>query len=227
MTVTVSEHGGSGLDFLQAHFPHAPLPWLDPSPGICPWPYPRAAISELALAALPSPSLLDTCRIEAAEYFHAPKENLAILPGSQAAISLLPRLFSSRRVSVLEPTYNEHARAWRLNVHDVATTQHVSGDIADILVLTNPNNPDGRLFKQTELLAIVDERSREDRWTVVDEAFTDLVPAESIAAACPRDKLIVLRSFGKFFGLAGLRMGFVIEPQAMPHQLVTPTRPLA
>jgi cobalamin biosynthetic protein CobC len=215
------------LDFLQSHFPHAPLPWLDLSTGICPWPYPHIAISKLALAALPSPSLLEACRIEAAGYFHVPKENLAILPGSQAAISLLPRLFSSQRVSVLEPTYNEHARAWRLNGHDVVPTQHLVGGSADILVLANPNNPDGRLFKRTELLAIMDERSREDRWTVVDEAFTDLIPSESIAAACARDKLIVLRSFGKFFGLAGLRLGFAIAPQAIVHQLESAIGPWA
>ncbi|HEY4077921.1 MAG TPA: threonine-phosphate decarboxylase CobD [Rhizomicrobium sp.] len=215
----VSEHGGSGLDFLQSHFPHAPRPWLDLSTGICPWAYPHPAISQLALASLPSPSLLNGCRTGAAGYFNIPKENLAVLPGSQAAISLLPRLFSPRRVSVLEPTYNEHAQAWRLSGHEVVPIQHPEGDIADILVLTNPNNPDGRLFRRDELLALVTERSRQDRWTIVDEAFIDLVPSESIANACARNKLVVLRSFGKFFGLAGLRLGFAIAKQGIARQL--------
>jgi cobalamin biosynthetic protein CobC len=223
--MTVAEHGGSGQDFLHTHFPQASLPWLDLSTGICPWAYPHAPISVTALTALPPPSRLDACRDSAARYFGVPKANLAILPGSQAAISLLPRLFSPRRISVLEPTYNEHATAWKACGHTV--TPNVTGDDANILVLTNPNNPDGRLFDRDALFTIVAQRSQGNRWTVVDEAFMDLLPSESVASACGRSKLVVLRSFGKFFGLAGVRLGFAIAPEGMARQLETAIGPWA
>jgi cobalamin biosynthetic protein CobC len=71
-------------------------------------------------------------------------------------------------------------------------------------VVVNPNNPDGRITSREVLLAAARER-----WTIADEAFVETTPETSVAAAA-LGRLIVLRSFGKFFGLAGVRLGFVI-----------------
>jgi cobalamin biosynthesis protein CobC len=202
-------HGGSGPDFLEQYFPGAPKPWLDLSTGINPWAYPHDGVPEAAWTTLPAPSLMRDCRESAASYFGVPPDNLAILPGSQAAISLAPRLFSPRRVAVLTPTYGEHAQCCRHAGHDVApvTWDRIGDADEDILVVTNPNNPDGRTWSRAELTSIIARRGA--RWTVIDEAFADVEPALSVGAL---PHAIVLRSFGKFFGLAGVRLGFAIAP---------------
>lgn len=142
-----------------------------------------------------------------------------MLPGSQAAISLLPRLFSPRTVQVLEPTYNEHARAWRLAGHDVRATSTLHDADADIVVLANPNNPDGRFYPRDTILAAAARRSAQSKWTIVDEAFIDLMPDASVGDACGHNQLVAFRSFGKFFGLAGVRLGFAIGSEAIASQL--------
>ena len=208
-------HGGSGEDFLRAHYPDAALPWLDLSTGINPWPYPHSQISAAALQKLPSPSLTDACRTAAADYFGVNAKSLALLPGSQAAISLLPRLFSPARVAVPEPAYSEHAVCWAAAGHDVISVEN-DGD-ADVLVLTNPNNPDGKVSNKEELSRICATRSAKEQWLVVDEAFADLTPEISLAGSA--GNLVIFRSFGKFFGLAGLRLGFAIAPPDLAHKL--------
>jgi len=84
---------------------------------------------------------------------------------------------------------------------------------ADLIVLANPNNPDGHRLDRAALLAMAERAT-----LVVDEAFADVDPLESIVDA-GSDRLVVLRSFGKFYGLPGLRLGFVIAPDAVAAEL--------
>jgi cobalamin biosynthetic protein CobC len=141
-------------------------------------------------------------------------------PGSQALIQWLPRLFERCRVTVIGPTYGGHALAWALGGHivgEVATADQVPADSA-VVVVVNPNNPDGRIIDADRLLLLTG-----DRTVIVDEAFADVTPEVSVAGhvtspAC-RGTLIVLRSVGKFFGLAGMRLGFALVHGALSEKL--------
>jgi cobalamin biosynthetic protein CobC len=211
-------HGGAGADFLAAHYPFAPTPWLDLSTGINPWPYDHCA-SRAASETLPATSLYQACRLSAAAYFGAPADAVALMPGSQAAISLLPRLFRPAVVAVREPSYGEHARSWREAGHTVQMTDAIFPAQPEILVVINPNNPDGRLIDRKSLIAEADRRARQGQWLIVDEAFGDLLPEETLQGAYGTPNLIVFRSFGKFFGLAGIRLGFAVAPPQIAHDL--------
>jgi cobalamin biosynthetic protein CobC len=206
-------HGGSGDDFLRRHYPAATTPWLDLSTGINPWPYQHREVSAAALQKLPSPSLTNECRAAAADYFGVATANVAVLPGSQAAISLLPRLFAPVRVAVWEPGYSEHAASWSAAGHIVSAITNIDDAEAEILVLTNPNNPDGRVWKKDDLLPLC----AAGRWLVLDEAFADVIPGTSLAGSA--GKLVIFRSFGKFFGLAGIRLGFAIASPDLVRRL--------
>ncbi|HTW35291.1 MAG TPA: threonine-phosphate decarboxylase CobD [Rhizomicrobium sp.] len=214
-------HGGSGEDFLARYYPHAPRPWLDLSTGINPSPYPVADFSPAAWHALPSPQHYRDCSSAAANHFGVEPRNVAILPGSQIAIALLPRLFSPTTVAVLDPTYGEHAECWQKAGHEVepVTADRAATSNAAILVLTNPNNPDGVVWTPNEIARVAAERMAAAQWLVVDEAFADVMPEISAAKYCTGSNLIVLRSFGKFFGLAGARLGFAIAPERHAREL--------
>ena len=134
---------------------------------------------------------------------------MVALAGAQAAIQLIPQLAPPGRARVLAPTYNEHAAALRAAgwaVEEVSRLEDLAG--ADLAVLVNPNNPDGRRIEPETLLARLPQVGR----LVVDESFGDPDPALSLAAACGRPGLIVLRSFGKFWGLAGVRASRQARP---------------
>jgi cobalamin biosynthetic protein CobC len=130
--------------------------------------------------------------------------------GSQSLIQLLPRLRPAGRVAILRPTYVEHEPCWAAAGHEVVALGEVDAGDCDVVVLANPNNPDGRRFAPAELEELAAGLAPRGGWLVVDEAFADLEPELSLAATVRQADRIVLRSFGKFFGLAGLRLGFAI-----------------
>ncbi len=205
-------HGGD-LDAARAAFPDAPEPWIDLSTGINPWPYPLPPVPPDAWTRLPTPKAEAALRAAAAAAYGAPSpEHVAAAPGSQALIQLLPRLFPGKaRVAVLGPTYAEHARCWALAGHEALEVAEPVE--ADVVVVVNPNNPDGRTLAPDALLALAARQAARGGWLVVDEAFADVVPGASVAPFCDRPGLVVLRSFGKAYGLAGLRLGFLLaEP---------------
>ncbi len=188
--------------------------WLDLSTGISPTSYPIPAIPDRAWHRLPEDedNLLD-----AAHHYYG-TSNLIATAGSQAALQVIPRLRHAisgpSRVAFLKPSYNEHAHAWATNGH--STTEFTSTaellDAAcahDVIVLCNPNNPTGHLWNKEELLSVHRTVSSNGGWLIVDEAFIDSQPGASIISHTGAGGLIVLRSMGKFFGLAGMRMGFV------------------
>lgn len=200
------DHGGN-LDQAIARFGGAPEGWIDLSTGINRLPYPLPPLSPGAWTALPRQRSQDALIAAAA---HAYRTGAAILPlaGAQAAIQLVPRLAAPGLARVLSPTYNEHAGALRAmgwTVEEVATPEALAG--ADLAVLVNPNNPDGRVMTPGAITALAPSVGR----LAVDESFADPTPELSVAPYCGTvPGLLVLRSFGKFYGLAGLRLGFAI-----------------
>lgn len=185
-----------------------PEDWLDLSTGISPYPWPVPAIPPACWQRLPEE---EDGLVEAAQvYSGAP----AVLPvsGTQCAIQLLPRLRPPGRVAVLGPTYAEHAHAWKQHGHAV---REISADALetaleefDVVVAVNPNNPTGILRPRETLLRWHENLSGRGGWLVVDEAFMDATPQYSVSGETHREGLIVLRSFGKFFGCPGARLGF-------------------
>ena len=199
------DHGGD-LDRAMARY--GGTGWLDLSTGINAQPYPLPAIPPKAWATLPTDSALAALE-QAATTAYGTGAEVVALSGAQAAIQLVPRLAAPGRAVVVTPTYNEHATALRAQGWDVTeaiTLAEAEG--ADLAVVVNPNNPDGRSHRPEALLAL---RRRVNR-LVVDESFADPTPELSLAPhLSPEDPgLILLRSFGKFYGLAGLRLGFAI-----------------
>jgi cobalamin biosynthesis protein CobC len=203
-------HGGN-LDEARLLFPDAPQPWIDLSTGINPIPYPIGEIPEAAYHRLPSPGELAELERVAAMAYGAPDPGMVVAaPGTQALIQLLPRMRAPSRVAILGPTYAEHALAWRNAGHHVeeGLIPTLSRE-TDVVVVVNPNNPDGRVLSRRHLEAWLQELSSRDGWLVVDEAFADLEDAESLVPKLPSGA-IVLRSFGKTFGLPGIRLGFAV-----------------
>lgn len=220
-------HGGD-LESVTAEFGHARAVWLDLSTGINPRPYPIPQLRAEHWHRLPSKSaekqLLDAARA----YYGLPDgAEICALPGTQAAIQLLPRLMALCEVAILSPTYNEHAANWRRAGHRVYEIGDLSKipESAGIVILVHPNNPDGRQFPKASLLDLAVAMRQRNGWLIVDEAFADVTPDISLASDILPEGPIILRSFGKFFGLAGLRLGFLMAPphfMAKVHQELGP-----
>ncbi|MGE0253222.1 MAG: threonine-phosphate decarboxylase CobD [Alphaproteobacteria bacterium] len=207
------EHGGD-LSAARRRFPGAPEPFIDLSTGINPVPWPVPVLPADALMRLPGRDALDRLAAAAALRYGAPGAACVVAaPGTQILLPPVAALRAPGRAAVLGPTYAEHARAAALSGHRVDDVIQVS-DLAGVAlaVVTNPNNPDGRVVPRAELLALAGRTGL----LVVDEAFMDVGPAgESLAGDVARGGIVVLRSFGKFFGLAGLRLGFAIAAPDM------------
>lgn len=220
------EHGGR-LRKAAHDYGIAEADWLDLSSGLAPWPFPIPQIPERAWARLPETD--DGLEQAACDYYGAAQ----VLPvaGSQMAIQLLPRLRRAGKVGVLSPCYAEHAEAWRRSGYIVREVleQEVEFflDSLDVLVVVNPNNPTGLSLTPARLLDWHARLAQRGGWLVVDEAFMDNTPHLSLAAHSHQIGLIVLRSFGKFFGLAGVRLGFVLAERKLLKLLAEQVGPWA
>jgi len=188
--------------------------WLDLSTGInpFPWPVPPGLPSE-AWTSLPTSGALDRLLAAARRAYGVP-DGAAIVaaPGTQSLIQWLPQIAPPGPVAIVQPTYAEHALAWRRAGHDVISGSVVEPlpEAARHLVVVNPNNPDGHLLGRERLAQLAGDVARRGGWLIVDESFVDVVPESSSAVLCPELPVLILRSFGKFYGLAGLRLGFLI-----------------
>lgn len=207
----VRDHGGD-LDRAIAEFGGARHDWLDLSTGINRRPWPAPPIARAMLGALPHARDIEALA-GAAKAAYGASEIAACLPlaGAQAAIQLVPRIRASGHVRILGPTYNEHAAAFRIagwHVEQVTELSALHG--ADAAVVVNPNNPTGRAIPPRELHALADRIPL----VIIDESFGDVAPSLSLCPDLGRPGLIVLRSFGKFYGLAGLRLGFALGARA-------------
>ncbi|MEH3119095.1 MAG: threonine-phosphate decarboxylase CobD [Methylorubrum populi] len=212
-------HGGD-LDAARRLFPGAPEPWIDLSTGINPVPYPLPPLEASALRRLPSPADLARLKSAAAAAYGAPgPDHVAAAPGTQILIGMLPRLVPTARVAVVGPTYAEHAAAWIRSGHAVRVVDDpAAAEGAEVVVAVSPNNPDGRVFSPEAL------RPAAGGLAVLDQAFADF---EAVDPAVPRPGLVVLRSFGKTYGLAGLRLGFALAEPALVRRIEAALGPWA
>lgn len=203
--------------------------WLDLSTGINPVPYPFSPPDPASWIRLPRKAELAALLDAAAAYYQAPDaDHLAAAPGSQALIQLLPRLFAPGRVQIVSPTYGEHAVCWTRGAHKVEQISHLDeADPAHNLVVVNPNNPDGRCWDTETMARVAEQHTAAGSWLVVDEAFADVMPGNSAAALVCENNVIVLKSFGKFFGLAGLRLGFALAPRELAQTVAAEFGPWA
>jgi len=219
------EHGGR-LRKAAEQYGIAEEAWLDLSSGLAPWPFPLPAIPLRAWARLPE---TDDGLEQAARDYYGASEVLPVA-GSQAAIQLLPRLRRAGKVGVLSPCYAEHAEAWRRSGYRVREVLEQEVDFfldsLDVLVVVNPNNPTGLSLTPERLLDWHARLAQRGGWLVVDEAFMDNTPQLSLARHAHQVGLIVLRSFGKFFGLAGVRLGFVLAERRLLKLLAEQVGPL-
>lgn len=197
-------------------FPGAPQPWLDLSTGLNPFAYPFQMPDEHSFTRLPDlPEALEACAARA--YEAPPPIQIVAAPGSQALIQALPRLHRldgkpSPRIGILGMTYAEHALNWR------AVGARVQEDMdldalatMDVAIVVNPNNPDGRLLPPAALLDLAARLSKHGGLLIVDEAFMDFeAPETHFVPVMPENGVLVLRSFGKAYGLGGLRLGFAL-----------------
>ncbi|MEW7858313.1 threonine-phosphate decarboxylase CobD [Pseudomonas chlororaphis] len=220
------EHGGR-LRKAAEQYGIAEADWLDLSSGLAPWPWPIPEIGMRAWARLPETD--DGLEQAARDYYGA--AHVLPVPGSQAAIQLLPRLRRAGKVGVLSPCYAEHAEAWRRSGYIVREVLEQEVDFfldsLDVLVVVNPNNPTGLSLTPERLLDWHARLAQRGGWLVVDEAFMDNTPQLSLAAQADQVGLIVLRSFGKFFGLAGARLGFVLAERKLLKLLAEQVGPWA
>jgi cobalamin biosynthetic protein CobC len=207
------KHGGDLTEAIARHG-GAPGSWLDLSTGINPWSWPiPQPLPERVWRHLPTRAEADALIAAARKTYGAPDgADIAAAAGTQALIQLLPWLAAPGPVAIVGPTYNEHALAWRNAGHPVVAIDHLEAcpDTAVHAVVVNPNNPDGRVTDRAALMRMAAQLKSRGGWLVVDEAFADVVPEISVVALCPDWPVVILRSFGKFYGLAGLRLGFAI-----------------
>lgn len=222
-SVSLPAHGGQ-VRAVMAHFPAAPKPYYDLSTGISPYTYPVSLPEPAVLARLPEED--DEADLQAAAAFAYGLSSPAMVvagAGSQSLIALLPRLLACllpslrpvRRVCLLGPTYSGHAQSWHLQgvpvdlVMDPAALDHAACHPGTVCVVCNPNNPDGRLLSAEWLHCLADRCAENENFLIVDEAFMDF-EEKSVAHLLPHRALFVLRSFGKSYGLPGVRLGFLL-----------------
>jgi cobalamin biosynthesis protein CobC len=214
-------HGGD-LGAARRLFPGVIEPFVDLSTGINPHPYPVQRFSAALLARLPDLAAMQALAAAAARCYGAPSPaHVVAAPGTQMLLPLVAGLVAPGRAAIVTPGYAEHARAAALAGHRVQAVRGIEecGDAALVMV-GNPNNPDGRLFGRDDLLGLAKDLDRRKGVLVVDEAFMDVGPqASSLAGDVACGNVVLLRSFGKFFGLAGLRLGFALAAPPLAARL--------
>ena len=224
------EHGGRLLAAAQ-RYDIAPVDWLDLSTGVAPHAYPVPPIPPAVWQRLPEDE--DGLAELACRYYGA--RQVLPLPGSQAGIQLLPRLKAPGIAAMLEPSYEEYAGAWSAAGHSVqrcsAEELPKAAGAADAVVIGNPNNPAGQRFSRRTLLDLAQQLEARGGWLIVDEAFADAEKKSDsladVAGSSTASNVVVLRSLGKFFGLAGARVGFAIAGEAILASLAEALGPWA
>jgi cobalamin biosynthesis protein CobC len=209
------EHGGN-LQQAATQYGIPLADWLDLSTGIHPQHYPIPSLPPALFQRLPP---INDGLLAAAQTYYGAKHLLACA-GSQAALQVLPMFRKPCRVAMPRTMYEEHAYAWQRAGHEVhffdQQPDSATLNNTDVLLVCNPNNPTGQTYPVDILLSWHAQLASRGGWLVVDEAFADITPECSLARHAGQTGLWVLRSLGKFFGLAGLRVGFLLgEPKAL------------
>ena len=216
------EHGGR-LREAAAHYKIPLENWLDLSTGINPDPWPVPPLPASCWQRLPEAN--DGLEAAAAEYYG--NRNLLPVAGSQAAIQVLPTLLPRAVVACLSPLYAEHPQAWQRAGHRLRFLQNALllralSAATPYVLLCNPNNPSAGQHPYSVAVDAAKQLKKRGGWLIIDEAFIDPTPEESLAAlagTAEAPNLIVLRSLGKFFGLAGARVGFVFAAPEILHKM--------
>lgn len=213
--VQIEEHGGR-LARMRSEYPDFSGDWLDLSSGISPWSYPVPTWHETKLRALPDEDLLAQACSTAAAHYGVAENTIISASGAQAFINLLVLVATDYLgvkpvVYTLSPTYSEYAACARRFGCEARQVQ--VGDAwpqENIVILANPNNPDGRMPSAEQARACCESLGKQGL-LVIDEAFCDVSPQDSLVGLLDQcENLLILKSFGKFFGLAGLRLGFCL-----------------
>ncbi|PKO35652.1 MAG: threonine-phosphate decarboxylase [Betaproteobacteria bacterium HGW-Betaproteobacteria-7] len=197
--------------------------WLDLSTGINPQAWPVPALPAEIWQRLPEAG--DGLETAAAAYYA--NDNLLPVAGSQAAIQLLPTLLPRAAVACISPLYSEHPQAWQRAGHKVRFLQNallprVLAAATPYVLLCNPNNPTADRHPRELVLDAAAQLKKRGGHLIVDEAFIDPTPEQSVtplAGTAEAPNLIVLRSLGKFFGLAGARVGFLFAGRELLGRL--------
>ena len=222
-------HGGD-IAAARRLFPGATQPFIDLSTGINPHPYRLPRFPADLFERLPSSAAAAELAAVAAKAYGAPSAaHVVPAPGTQILLPLVVALVGPGRAAVVSPAYGELARAAALAGHDVASVRDIgAAGNAQVVLVGNPNNPDGRLFTSTDLLNLAKGLHARGGMLIVDEAFMDVgPPGASLAAKLGRGNIIVLRSFGKFFGLAGIRLGFALAAPPLAAHIAAMLGPWA
>ena len=218
-------HGGNLHDAIQRYgIPRND--WLDLSTGISPFVWPVPTLPQEIWQRLPE----DDGELEQAALRYYGATGLPV-PGSQWAIQQLPILFPETRAWIAEESYEEYRFHWQQH-HRVENFQQLPTDdqiqSGDIVIVINPNNPTAKYYSPSQLLALADTLQQRNGWLIVDEAFMDATPERSLLPqVAGHDNVILLRSLGKFFGLAGVRVGFVFSRESVRAELAQRLGPWA
>lgn len=214
-------HGGR-LDEAVSRFGGHPTTWLDLSTGINANSYPVPEISKRAWARLPDSEAKTAAEMAVRKAYFVPQEaEISLGAGTQAHIQNLPSLFKPQAVAIVGYTYQEHGVCWQRAGHEVYVTDGLESAeaTARIIIVVNPNNPDGKIYDREALVSLSRRLATKGGLLVVDEAFGEVVPNASVLGESGREGLVVLRSLGKFFGLAGVRFGAAIGSASLIRRL--------
>ena len=165
-----------------------------------------------------------------ANYVHVPVDNIAVANGMAPLFSATLRAIDARTCLLPVPAFGEYRRTlhregvavetypltestgFRLDPEKCLAYCTLRG--CDTIIFTNPHNPTGALLQNEELQAIVQSAVTSGVRILLDEAFIDFAPDESISVqVLQSSNLFVFRSVTKFFALAGLRVAYMIAPQ--------------
>lgn len=205
-----ADHGG-GIDAAVSQFGGTRHDWVDLSTGINPIPYPLGELPADLWNALPDEAAFQRLEQAARAFWNIPRSAAVLAaPGASALIARMPSLAPPGAVDIPGPTYNEHARAFTAQGWGLA-------EAAETRVIVHPNNPDGRLWRASDLAPM----------TIIDESFCDIAPDATLMAQATRPNTVILKSFGKFWGLAGLRLGFAIGDPVLIGKLAQGIGPWA
>ena len=213
----LTDHGGA-LEVARRLAPDAPEPWIDLSTGINPHAYPLPDLEPEAWSRVPEREALAKLEAAAAHRYGVAAESVVAGPGSQALIHALAHILPRGSAGALAPTYGGFAAAFAAAGAQLLEARRLKDmGTLDVAIVVNPNNPDGRIISRADLLTLHERLARRGGVLVIDEAFADFDGQQSLGPSLPARGAVVLRSFGKTYGLAGLRLGFTLaSPDIVP-----------
>ena len=207
-------HHGGNVGAAGLRFPDAPAPWLDLSTGINPVPWDVARAGPIDWSALPDVQTLARLEAEAARHFGVAAECVCAVPGTEIGLRLLDTLALPPPFRFVAPSYDTYGEITATARPITADALEQEAEQGGTLLLARPNNPDGGFVAESRLHEVAGSLEAKGGILIVDEAFADTLDEPTLVARLP-GRVIALRSFGKFFGLAGLRLGFVIADRAL------------